>query len=132
MEGHFLQIAEDPSTDEPIPAPPLSLSELRVGMATCILHDTCLLPRITEAHIAEAKTAAEAESLRKRKASQRRDHRSGSARNAKQLLAELAASGRGWLNHAETLRCVGMIALHDSDRLGVEQRTIKPIQGHPN
>lgn len=115
---HFFQIAGDPSTEEPIPAPPLSLSELRVGLATCILHDTCFIPRITEAHIADARSEAEAEELRKRKASQRRDHMRGSARNAKRILAELAASGHGWLNHAETLRCVGLIALHDIWKLG--------------
>ena len=106
---HFFEITT-PDNERPF-----SISELRVGMATCILHDTCFIPRVTEAHIIGAKTPAEAEQLKSKKATQRRDHMIGSARNAKALFAY---SGTSLLSDVEVLRCVGLIALHDIWKLG--------------
>jgi hypothetical protein len=95
-----------------------TISELRVGLAACLLHDTCFIPRITEAHILAAKSPAKAEKLRKKKERQRRDHMIGSARNAKRIFAYLAKSGTAILSSAEILRCVGLVALHDLWKLG--------------
>ena len=119
--AHFIEIALGSGGEGPSSRRPMSESDLRVGMAVCLLHDTCFIPRVTEGDIARAASPAEADRLRATKALQRPHHMAGSARNAKNLLLRLSSPGslgHSMLSQDEIRRAVGIIALHDSWKLG--------------
>ena len=95
---------------------PFTRSELRVAVATAILHDLRFIPRITEEMIlaAERGDKAEADRLRSEKSNQRTLHMRGGCEDA---LDMLHADSR-ILTDEEIRMCVGYIGLHDIWKLG--------------
>jgi hypothetical protein len=96
---------------------PFDRHELRVAVATSLLHDLRFIPRITEERIIACEQRGdlqEAEALRKQKSQQREEHMRGSAEDALKILEEHPAL----LSDAETKQCIGYIGLHDIWKLG--------------
>jgi hypothetical protein len=96
---------------------PFNRQELRVAVATSLLHDLRFIPRITEEMIKIAEQQGrheEAADLRRRKASQRVDHMRGSAEDA----IRIVRSHSTLMTEAESRQCIGYIALHDIWKLG--------------
>ena len=96
---------------------PFDRSELRVAVASALLHDLRFIPRIQEEAIKEAEDRgdlAQARELRDGKAGQRAEHLRGSAEDALNLICSVP----GLMTDAETRQCVGYIGLHDLWKLG--------------
>lgn len=96
---------------------PFNRAELRVAVATSLLHDLHFIPRITEEMIKDAEgrgDSNEATRLRKLKADQRLDHMCGSAGDALKILR----SDPLLFTETESRQCVGYIGLHDLWKLG--------------
>ncbi len=109
---HFLKIAQ-----KPVLGKQLTESEIRVGLAAVILHDTYFFPKITEANIQSAgNNPDEAAFLSHKKIQQRIRHMAGSADNADRILNSEFKSG---LNRIEKARCLAWISLHDSWKLNL-------------
>ena len=96
---------------------PFDRSELRIAVATALLHDLRFIPRVTEEMIGAAAaqgSADAAERLRRLKFEQRLLHMRGSAEDALNLLQ----SDPTLLTEAECRHCIGYISLHDLWKLG--------------
>jgi hypothetical protein len=95
----------------------LSVAEKRLALAVVFLHDTHFIPRITEAHVAAASPAEQAD-LERRKREQRETHMRGGAENARELLRWLNPRPAVLFTPAETDRIAEIIAHHDDWKLG--------------
>jgi hypothetical protein len=98
----------------------LTLAEKRIATAFAFTHDTCFIPRITEAMIREADEESKPR-LEAAKGQQRISHMAGGAANARFVLAELRDSvraGDAFLTREEIDRCVDIVAGHDLWKLG--------------
>lgn len=95
---------------------PFDESELRVAVATALLHDLCFIPRITEEMVVAARAAdpVAARALEERKATQRTEH----MRQGAELALRLLRAAPRLLDDAESRQCAGYIALHDAWKLG--------------
>jgi hypothetical protein len=96
---------------------PFDRQELRVAVATALLHDLRFIPRVTEEMVIDLERSGDfagAEAVRKRRAEQRRDHMLGSAEDAGKIIARHPTL----LTEAEARQCLGYIGLHDLWKLG--------------
>ncbi len=97
---------------------PFAAWELRVAVATALLHDLRFIRRITEQEIQKAEDAGrhdDAASLRRQKAEQRLGHMRGGAEDAGRILHGVP----GLVTEMELRRCLGYISLHDAWKLGL-------------
>jgi len=97
---------------------PFDRSDLRVAVATALLHDLRFLRRITEQEIEALEHDGrhdEALTLRHRKSEQRAEHMRGGAEDAGRLLRSVP----GLVTDAELRRVLGYISLHDAWKLGL-------------
>lgn len=95
---------------------PFTREEMRVAVATALLHDLRFIPRITEEMIQAAEAVGlpeKAKELSQARANQRRGHMRGSAEDALQILRTSSL-----LTKAEIRQCIGYIGLHDTWKLG--------------
>lgn len=97
---------------------PFGRSDLRVAVATALLHDLRFLRRITEQEIEALDHAGrhdEAMTRRRQKGEQRAEHMRGGAEDAGRLLRSVT----GLVSEAELRRVLGYISLHDAWKLGL-------------